>query len=113
MATARSTRRSAAARKPAAAKKLRAPLVTTNRPRTFRVSEDRRTSVRLEPSFWEALRAAAELEGLSPAEWAQERGVFDRPRARSSALRVALLEYFVGKARKAPAKRKAARRASA
>jgi len=113
MAIARSTRRSAAPRKPLAAKKGRVPLVTTNRPRTFRVSEDRRTSGRLEPSFREALRAAAAMDGLSPAEWAQERGVFDRPRARSSALRVALLEFFVTQSRKSSAKRGAARRVSA
>lgn len=78
--------------------KRRQPPVTANRPRTFRVDSDRRTSVRLEPSFWRALQDAAKLEGQSPAEWAQARGVFDRPRARSSALRVALLEYFVGRA---------------
>lgn len=87
-------------------------LMLTNRPRTFRVSEDRRTSVRLEPSFWEALRSAAELEGLSPAEWAQARGVFDRPRARSSALRVALLEYFVVRARGLAGKSTPAQRAA-
>jgi predicted DNA-binding ribbon-helix-helix protein len=95
-----------------AAPKRRKKPALTNRPRTFRVSEDRRTSVRLEPSFWNALRAAAESEGQSPAEWAQARGVFDRPRARSSALRVALLEYFVGRAGKSPAKRPADRRAA-
>lgn len=78
--------------------KRRQPPITANRPRTFRVDSDRRTSVRLEPSFWRALQDAAKLEGQSPAEWAQVRGVFDRPRARSSALRVALLEYFVGRA---------------
>jgi predicted DNA-binding ribbon-helix-helix protein len=96
-----------AKRRPAAPiKKRRKPaLATTNRPRTFRVDEDRRTSVRLEPSFWAALRRAASLEGQSVAEWAQSRGVFDRPRARSSALRVALLEYFVFRARRAPGKR--------
>jgi predicted DNA-binding ribbon-helix-helix protein len=89
------------------AKKRRKKLALNNRPRTFRVSEDRRTSVRLEPSFWAALRSAAEREGQSPTEWAQARGVFDHPRARSSALRVALLEYFVFRAGKAPAKRPA------
>lgn len=100
MAARTSTRRSA--------RKRRKKLATTNRPRTFRVSEDRRTSVRLEPSFWNALRDAADFEGQSPAEWAQARGVFDRPRARSSALRVALLEYFVFRAGTVPPKRLAA-----
>jgi predicted DNA-binding ribbon-helix-helix protein len=95
-----------------APKTRRKALAMTNRPRTFRVSEDRRTSVRLEPSFWNALRAAADSEGQSPAEWAQTRGVFDRPRARSSALRVALLEYFVFRAGKTPAKLAAAQRAA-
>jgi predicted DNA-binding ribbon-helix-helix protein len=83
-----------------------------NRPRTFRVSDDRRTSVRLEPSFWAALRSAADSEGQSPTEWAQARGVFDHPRARSSALRVALLEYFVFRAGKAPGKRSTLARAA-
>ncbi|MFM7345199.1 MAG: ribbon-helix-helix domain-containing protein [Tagaea sp.] len=104
MAARRSNRQPARpSRKPG--KKRRKGLSTTNRPRTFRVSEDRRTSVRLEPSFWNALRDAAEFEGQSPAEWAQKRGVFDRPRARSSALRVALLEYFVFRAGKSAIKR--------
>lgn len=95
-------------RRPArSAKKRGKKLPINNRPRTFRVSEDRRTSVRLEPSFWAALRNAAESEGQSPTEWAQARGVFDHPRARSSALRVALLEYFVFRAGHAPAKRPA------
>lgn len=94
------------------AKKRARKVPTTNRPRTFRVSEDRRTSVRLEPSFWNALRHAAEFEGQSPAEWAQARGVFDRPRARSSALRVALLEYFVFRAGK-PASKRSDQRAAA
>ena len=87
-------------------------IAINNRPRTFRVSDDRRTSVRLEPSFWAALRRAAESEGQSPTEWAQARGVFDHPRARSSALRVALLEYFVFRAGKPPDKRPALARAA-
>jgi predicted DNA-binding ribbon-helix-helix protein len=94
------------------AKKRGKKLVLNNRPRTFRVSEDRRTSVRLEPSFWAALRNAADSEGISPTEWAQARGVFDHARARSSALRVALLEYFVFRAGKPPAKRSALVRAA-
>lgn len=104
--------RSSSRRPARSAKKRRQKSPTTNRPRTFRVSEDRRTSVRLEPSFWNALRDAADREGQSPAEWAQARGVFDRPRARSSALRVALLEYFVGQAGKVAAKPMATQRAA-
>lgn len=94
------------------ASKRRKKLATTNRPRTFRVSEDRRTSVRLEPSFWNALRNAAAFEGQSPTDWAQARGVFDLPRARSSALRVALLEYFVFRAGKPVAKKPVEQRAA-
>jgi predicted DNA-binding ribbon-helix-helix protein len=54
-----------------------------------------RTSLSLEPEFWEALRKAAEVRGLSPsalvAEIDQSRGA----RNLSSAVRVWLLENLL------------------
>ena len=53
-----------------------------------------RTSMRLEPEFWEALRALCKREGLTYGDLAN-RAITDSPdKSRSSAVRCYLIRYF-------------------
>jgi predicted DNA-binding ribbon-helix-helix protein len=59
----------------------------------------RRTSMRLEPEFWQALNQIAEREGVSRNELIRSVEGAAPTVIRTSAVRVFILEYFIGRDR--------------
>ena len=53
-----------------------------------------RTSIRLEPEFWDALHEVCEREGVSFGDLIRRIEAMKRPGSRTSAVRVYVLNYF-------------------